>query len=143
MRRAGPSPHARGESAVRATAVESGRRSGFEVRVLDRLSAAGIAFEYEAIKLAYTVAHTYTPDLRLRTRSGRTIFVELTGYTPSEKRTKLLLVRAHNPEVDLRIVFQRASNPINKGSKTTYGKWATTAGFKWAEGDVPQEWLDE
>lgn len=142
MRRAGPSPHARGDSAVRRSAVESGLRSGFEARLHAQLSAAGVPFEYEAIRLSYRTERSYTPDFRLRTRSGKTLFIEAKGYFTAEDRTKLLLVRDQCP-VDLRIVFQRASNPIRKGSKTTYGKWASNAGFKWAEGSVPQEWLDE
>lgn len=143
MRRAGPDSRAAVGSAVRQSAVESGLRSGFEARLHAQLSAAGVAFEYEAARLRYRVEHTYTPDFRIRTRSGRTLFIEAKGYFTAEDRTKLRTVADQNPLADIRIVFQRASSPIRKGSKTTYGKWATQAGFKWAEGSIPQDWLDE
>ena len=37
----------------------------------------------------------------------------------------------------------RAKNKLYKGSKTTYSGWCERYGFKWCEGFLPQEWLNE
>jgi hypothetical protein len=130
---------------VRAAAVAAGYRSAFEQKIGTQLAAAGpeVLAHYEEIRLRYTTEHTYTPDWRVRVRSGRSFFVEAKGLFTAEDRTKLQTVRDQNPGVDIRLVFQRAATKIRKGSKTSYGQWATNAGFKWAEGAVPQAWLDE
>jgi hypothetical protein len=47
------------------------------------------------------------------------------------------------PELDIRFVFMRASNPIYKGSKTTYADWAERYEIPWADGRIPEEWLKE
>lgn len=143
MRRTGAGPHARPDSAARAAAVEQGYRSAFEATVGAQLDAAKpeVASHYEEVRLSYRVEHTYTPDWRVRTPSGRCFFIEAKGLLTAEDRTKLQLVRDQNPGVDIRLVFQRASTPIRKGSKTSYGQWATNAGFKWCERIIPPEWL--
>lgn len=53
------------------------------------------------------------------------------------------LVKASNPELDIRFVFQNANNKLSKNSKTTYGEWATKKGFKWCHKEVPKEWIEE
>ena len=37
----------------------------------------------------------------------------------------------------------KADNKLYKGSKTTYSGWCERYGFKWCQGFLPQEWLDE
>jgi hypothetical protein len=59
-------------------------------------------------------------------------------------RQRLILAKQQNPALDIRIVFENASLPINKGSPTTYAKWAEDHGFKWADkGVVPASWIKE
>lgn len=113
-------------------------RSGLEARVSQDLKARGIPFRYESQRLGYTQARTYTTDFAF----PNGVVVETKGYFSSEDRTKLLLVRKAHPDLDLRILFQRASNKLSSTSKTTYGMWATKNCFEWAEGDViPEEWV--
>lgn len=55
----------------------------------------------------------------------------------------MLAVRDSNPDLAIYLLFGKAQNRLNKKSKTTYAKWAQDNGFKWAEGSIPQEWIDE
>ena len=136
-----------------ALKLEPVYRSGLEKKIADQLEAQGVEFEFEKHKFTYDVpARTskYTPDFKVGN-----IFLEakgsfgrgpgkFSGGDPTRERQKLLLVKAQHPEMDLRIVFQRASTPIYKGSKTTYAKWATDNNIPYADkGVIPQSWLDE
>jgi hypothetical protein len=133
----------RSTSKGRAVLYKARYRSRLEERIADQLDDAGIKFQYENRKVKYTVPArnaTYTPDFDLGT-----FLVEAKGYFRSASdRQKLVLVKKDNPELDIRLVFQKASNPIYKGSPTTYSKWAEDHGFKWADnGVIPHEWLEE
>ena len=80
----------------------------------------------------------YWPDVVL----PNGVCIEIKGMFDSEDRTKLLTVKKQNPKADIRIVFQRAKSPLYKGSKTSYGDWATKHGFPFCQGpEVPEEWL--
>jgi hypothetical protein len=120
-----------------------GFRSGFEKRLADQLSDAGVDYAYEAEKLKYTVPArnaTYTPDFFL----PNGIIIEAKGrFRTAEDRQKLILVREAHPELDLRLVFQNAKLPIYKGSKTTYAMWADSHGFLWADKTIPLAWITE
>lgn len=118
-------------------------RSRLEERIADQLDGAGVKYGYENQKLKYTVparAATYTPDFDLGP-----FLIEAKGYFRSASdRQKLVLVKRDNPDAEIRLVFQKANNPIYKGSPTTYAKWAEDHGFMWADGGViPDEWLKE
>jgi predicted nuclease of restriction endonuclease-like RecB superfamily len=121
--------------------VANGYRSGLEEKVAADLTSRGIRFAFEQDVIAYEVPatkHKYTPDFLLD--SG--VYVETKGFFKPEDRKKHLHVRESRPDLDIRFLFQRASTPIRKGSKTTYGDWATKNGFKWCEKTIPQEWID-
>lgn len=133
----------RSTSNGRAVLYKARYRSRLEERIADQLDEAGIKFQYENQKLKYTVPArnaTYTPDFDLGP-----FLIEAKGYFRSASdRQKLVLVRKDNPDADIRLVFQKATNPIYKGSPTTYAKWAEDHGFKWADnGVIPDEWLEE
>ena len=114
-------------------------RSMFEINIAKNLSQQKIAFEYETKKLVYIPKpRTYTPDFYLPEQG---IYVETKGYFDKGDRVKMLLIKQQHPDLDIRIVFLNARNKIYKGSKTTYGMWATKHDFIWAEGGIPQEWL--
>lgn len=132
-------------------------RSGFEKRIKDKLeSEIGIRFEYEDRKYKYVKllckhcgeaadSGTYTPDFNFYQRdTGLYLFtVEAKGLFDSEDRTKLLAVREANPDIDLRILFQR-DQAIRKGSKTTYSMWAEKNNFKFYFGDtLPHRWIQD
>lgn len=133
----------RSTSNGRAVLYKARYRSRLEERIADQLDDAGVSFEYENKKLKYTVPArhaTYTPDFDLGP-----FLIEAKGYFRSASdRQKLVLVKRDNPDADIRLVFQKASNPIYKGSPTTYAKWAEDHGFMWADGGViPDTWLKE
>ena len=135
MGRPGNSKAAAG-SVLRKAARAAGLRSGFELEFRQDLEAREVPFEFEAIRLAYTVSHTYVLDWRIRTRTGKTLMIETKGYLDREGRTKLLQVREQNPVVELRLVFQRKPSP-------EVLRWLTRTKFKWAVGVLPEAWLHE
>ncbi len=119
-----------------------GYRSRFEARVGDDLEKRAVPFGYEDQKVPYTIpakVETYLPDFTL----PNGIIVEAKGrFTPADRR-KLKRVKASNPSLDIRLVFQAPGNKLNKNSKTTYAAWAEKHGFPWAKKAVPAEWLHE
>lgn len=101
-----------------------------------------MSFQYEPIKLKYTIPETdrtYCPDFVL----ANGIIVEAKGQFDREMRKKMELVIAQNPDKDIRILFMR-DNYINRGSKTRYTDWCKKRNIKCAvsyKGEVPDEWL--
>lgn len=117
-------------------------KSKLEKRVADDLTARGIKWLYEKDKVPYVIPeskHVYTPDFKIPHRKW---MLETKGRLDYAERSKLLHIKASNPDLDLRIVFQR-DNVIRKGSKTKYSDWANAHGFPYAIGKVPDEWLEE
>jgi hypothetical protein len=113
-------------------------RSGLEEKVADLLTNLGVKYEYESTKVPYVLQCNYTPDFLLP--SG--IYLETKGHLTEEDRRKMKAVKADNPDLDIRFVFQTPYNKIYKGSKTTYAKWADKHGFPWcAFHSIPIEWL--
>ena len=118
-------------------------RSTFEERFAADLKKRGIAYEYEPTSLTYVVPRKYTPDFSVKAKGAlKPIYIETKGYFTPADRTKTLAVLSAHPSIDLRFVFQNASNKLGKGSKTTYGQWCTKQGIMWAEGKIPKAWLD-
>lgn len=123
-------------------------RSRLEEKIAAQLTKAGIKFVYEGEKLRYTVPKRetkYTPDFPITSSKPCPIVIEAKGrFRTAAERQKLILVREQHPDIDLRIVFQKASNPIYKGSKTTYAMWAESHGIPWADGGtIPLTWIQE
>ena len=125
-------------------------RSGYEKKVRAKLDAAEINYGYEEDVLKYTIpesTHKYTPDISIKGEEGVLYFIECKGYFGRpEDRNKILYVRTANPDKDIRLMFQNATKPIRKGSKTTYGDWATKNGFLWCDsqdGSLPERWNGE
>lgn len=119
-----------------------GYKSGFEKKIADALLLAGHQANYETQKLRYTVPekeHTYTPDFIL----SNGIIVEAKGRLTYTDRVKMKWVKKSNPALDIRFVFMKQTNTINKGSKTTYAGWAEKNGFKYAEKTIPEAWQNE
>ena len=117
--------------------------SQFEVRFALDLDRRKIDYAYEADAFAYVIKRRYKPDWKLKNKSGAEFFVETKGYLTVEDRAKTLLVISQHPGIDLRMIFQNASNKIVPGSHTTYGMWCDKQGIRYAEGTIPEEWLNE
>lgn len=122
------------------TSRKLGFRSGLEEKVADQLKKSGVEFGYETTKIKYVVpesVHTYTPDFIF----PNGLIVETKGRFVAADRKKHLLIQKQCPNLDIRFVFQNSKNKISKGSKTTYADWATKHGFKYADKEIPDEWL--
>lgn len=122
----------------RGAVREDGMRSGFERTLANQLNAAQIKFDYETLGLDYTLDGTYWPDFIL----PNGIIIEAKGLLDKESKRKMLAVKRQHPDKDVRIVFMVADKNI-PGSKTTHGQWATKNGFKWADGEIPEDWIQE
>lgn len=122
-------------------------KSGLEVEVAQTLSRRSVQYEYESYKVPFTQPATkrvYIPDFVCETKSGKLCFIEAKGKLDADGRKKLLWVKEQHPKLDVKLVFQRANNKIRKGSKTTYGDWATKHGFDWIQwdGKLPSRWFN-
>lgn len=114
----------------------NGKRSKFEDKLFQEVTAKGIDIKYEELKLPYTLECVYTPDFQL----PNGIIIEAKGYFTPEDRAKMLRVQYQHPELDIRFVFQ-ADNKIHPKSNTRYSDWCVKHGFKWAISRIPDEWL--
>ena len=125
----------------REVGLRYGFKSGLEERVAQQLHRLGVPFTYEEVKIKYKVNRKarYTPDFVLE--NG--VVVETKGRFMVQDRMKHLMIREQHPKVDIRFVFSNPKNKISKGSKTSYADWCDKYGFKYAQGDVPREWIDE
>jgi len=127
------------------TMAKSGKnnkyRSGYEKDVCSRLDDLGVCFEYETKNIYYEVSEQrkYTPDVIL----PNGIILELKGWFTANDRKKMLLVIKQHPDLDIRMVFQRHTNKLFKGSKTTYSEWCEKHSIKWADKLIPEEWIKE
>ena len=113
-------------------------RSRFEEDVCSRLK---VPFEYETINLYYEVREQrkYIPDVIL----PNGIIIELKGRFTAKDRKKMLLVIEQHPDLDIRMVFMRHTNKLNKHSRTTYAQWCDKNNIKWASKIIPEEWIKE
>jgi Phage endonuclease I len=133
---------------------KSGYRSGAEEKLAEFLTAQGIGFEYETLKLQYEKAvrsglckncngkkvvkvATYTPDFVLG-NSG--LIIEYKGRLTATDRSKLIAVRKSNPEIKLVLLFG-SDNKLQKNSEKRYSTWATENGFDFGIGTPPRRWL--
>ena len=114
-------------------------RSRFEANVYQNAESRGVELEYERERLTYVLTKVYRADFRI---PGTNIIIEAKGHFPAADRAKMLAVRDMNPDFDFRLLFQDASTKIRRGAKTTYGQWADRNGFEWAEGVIPEGWLN-
>jgi len=131
---------------ARAAALKHGWRSGLEQDVAQSLIDREYKYRYEKLKLTWIkpeTRHTYTPDFEVQTASGKVIIIETKGRWLTADRHKMKFVLEQNPDYDIRMVFQRSAQKISPGSPTTYGDWATKLGMKFADKDIPIEWLLE
>ena len=127
---------------AKQVAAKYGFRSGLEERIAEQLDKAGIEYTYEKLKLNYVrpaSKHVYTPDFVL----ANGIIVETKGRFLLADRQKHILVKKHNPTLDIRFVFSNSKARISKTSTTTYASWCEKNGFKYADKTIPQEWMEE
>lgn len=102
------------------------------MKTYDQLKKARVQFTYESEKIAYILARHYIPDFIIVTPLGK-VYVETKGHLRREDKAKLIAVKRQHPEMDLRLLFY-APNKTNS-------KWASKNGFKFAFGQIPEEWF--
>lgn len=110
-------------------------RSGFERTLATSLKARGVSFEYETLKLPYTISHTYSPDIIL----ANGVIVEAKGRFMKGETAKMKAVKAAHLHLDLRLCFMNAHAKI-PGQKQTHAEWADRNGFLWSDGVIPDDW---
>jgi hypothetical protein len=123
----------------RRHALRNGYRSGLEDDISVDLKKRGVSFEYETLKIKWTLLEnkTYTPDFVL----PNGIIVESKGRFVAADRKKHLKVKEQHPDLDIRFVFSNSRAKLNKGAKSTYGDWCDKYGFTYADKRIPDEWL--
>lgn len=122
--------------------LREGFRSGLEEAVAQQLRANSVEYRYEEEVVRYTTPpkdHKYTPDFVL----ANGIIIETKGRFVTADRQKHLLVKAQNPELDIRFVFSNSKSKISKRSPTTYAMWCEKNGFKYSDKWIPDAWLKE
>lgn len=127
-------------------AASNNYRSKFEKSIAKNLGERKVPFEYETVRIKYTVPSrqsTYTPDFTIGSGNTRIIIESKGRFRSAEERQKMVLVKQQNPHLDIRFIFQNENVPIYKGSKTTVAEWARKNGFPYAEKVIPNEWIDE
>ena len=123
-----------------AAGIKHGFRSGLEERIIKQLEEYDIKRNYESIKLDYVIPeskHVYTPDFPV----CKAIVIETKGRWVLEDRQKMLLLIEQHPEIDFRMLFYNANQKIKKGSKTSYADWCDKHNIKWANKEIPPEWI--
>jgi hypothetical protein len=123
----------------RRHALRNGYRSGLEDDISVDLKKRGVSFEYETLKIKWTLLEnkTYTPDFIL----PNGIIIESKGRFVAADRKKHLKVKEQHPGLDIRFVFSNSRAKLNKGAKSTYGDWCDKYGFTYADKRIPDEWL--
>ena len=113
-------------------------RSKLEEKVADLLLNLDIKYDYETVKIAYTIPHNYFPDFIL----PNGVILECKGYWDAADRRKIKSVKEQNPDIDLRMVFQSPFNTISKKSNTTYAQWCERLDIPWTSfQNIPLDWL--
>lgn len=113
-------------------------KSGFERTLAASLSARGVKFLYESTQIPYVLERKYNPDFEI---ADRGFFIEAKGLLDRDSKAKMLAVKEQHPDIDVRFVFMDANKKI-PGTKQTHGQWASKNGYIWANGQIPEEWLN-
>ena len=117
---------------ARIFAGTMGYRSMGEVRYASRLKQQNIPFDYEAEKLSYQYdPQKYVVDFQIPIGNDKYIYIEYKGKLDGPTRKKMRAIKKSNPNVDLRIVFEKPNNKLYSGAKMRYWEWAERYGFKW------------
>jgi hypothetical protein len=113
-------------------------RSSLEAKVSELLPS----IVYETDKIRYTIPasnHSYCPDFKL----GENDYIEVKGRLMPQERKKHLLIQEQHPEIRIRFFFDKSTNLIYKGSKTTYADWCDQHDFEYTDikKGLPKSWL--
>ena len=121
-------------------------KSKFEVNVAKAFRTNGIKFEYEPETVKFTQPEKqrkYTPDFKIKIKTGLRLYVETKGRLTIEDRKKLIWVRDQNPKLKLVLLFMNSNVTLTKASKTTYADWSRKNGFEFYDFrfGLPKGWI--
>lgn len=91
-------------------------------------STLGPEYEYETIKLAYTLTKRYIPDF---VDFANKRIVEGKGLWKADDRAKIKAIREQHPDWTIEMHFQNPNKTISPSSKTTYSDWCAKHGIIW------------
>lgn len=114
-------------------------RSKFEESIYNVAKRGRRVLKHEPFFIPYVLRGSYLPDFVL----SNGIIVEAKGYLDAASCRKMKAVKASNPDLDIRFVFQNANGKRNKRAKLKNWEWAEKHGFPWAEGTIPLSWFKE
>lgn len=106
-------------------------RSNFEEILHKQLVKAKVSFQYESVKIPYSIEANYLPDFVL----DNGIIIEAKGWFRIDAKRKMIAVKKKNPHLDIRFVFQ--------GKKKSDIKFCEKYSFPWSVGSIPEEWIKE
>ena len=115
-------------------------KSKFEAK-FRTLIPDSVTYEPDRLKFKQPEAiRTYIPDWKVKDK----VYIETKGKLTVEDRKKMIWVKEQYPDHTFYIFFQNARVKLRKGSKTSYGDWATKAGFMWSDlrDGLPKKWLE-
>lgn len=121
--------------------LKYGFRSGLEEDLQSQIAAAGKPVVYEKLVIPWTLQKscTYRPDFVL----PNGIIIEGKGRFLTSDRQKHLIVKAQEPDLDIRFVFSNANARISKTSSTTYAAWCHQKGFLFHHRVIDPKWFRE
>lgn len=114
-------------------------RSGLEENIWNSAKSCRKSLEFEPHFIPYIIKGNYLPDFIL----PNGVYVEAKGYLDAAACRKMKAVKASNPHLDIRFVFQDANGKRNKRAKLRNWEWAERHNFPWAEGTIPLSWFKE
>ena len=139
-----------GRKEARKHADMCGMKSILEVEIAAELDKKGIKWQYEKHSYDYHMCRkwcadcdvkyqTYTPDFFL---IDHKIFLECKGKMTLDTRKKMVAVKHHNPDLEIKMVFGYAKNKLSTAKNATrYWQWAEKEGFGWSDKEVLKEWV--
>jgi len=122
-------------------------RSWFEVDIAIDALERGLKFDYEKEHIIWIEpekVRKYNPDYFFYRKDKSLLIVEAKGRWTADDRKKICYVTEQNPDLDLRMLFER-DNTLSKSPRSKkYTEWCAMKGIKCAVGrSIPQEWMDE
>ena len=116
--------------------TSKGFRNQFEERLGSFLDDRRIAYEYETLILGYTLEGKYKPDFIL----PNGIIIEAKGFFRTHAQRALKAVKKKHPKLDIRFVFYNQNQKV-QGSNLKCYEWAVKYKFKFADKNIPEEWI--
>ena len=116
--------------------TSKGFRNQFEERLGSFLDDRRIAYEYETLILGYTLEGKYKPDFIL----PNGIIIEAKGFFRTHAQRALKAVKKEHPKLDIRLVFYNQNQKV-QGSNLKCYEWAVKYKFKFADKNIPEEWI--